>query len=105
MIQESIASKSFRIIYHLLKRDSFLIEWNPIGEASSEPHTASELAASKTFVMIAEKMDADTVRTQTLNAYLESYDECIKSYDFTGKTVISFCTHTGSGLIGKVSKI
>ena len=55
--------------------------------------------------MIAEKMDADTVRTQTLNAYLESYDECIKSYDFTGKTVISFCTHTGSGLIGKVSKI
>lgn len=29
----------------------------------------------------------------------------LESYDFTGKTIVPFCTHEGSGLSGTVSSI
>lgn len=48
--------------------------------------------------IIADEAGADIFRIQTVNAYPESYD-------FTGKTIVPFCTHAGSGLADTVNSI
>ena len=101
--------------------------------------------------MIAETLDADTFRIETVEEYSDDYEECkaaarhelstnarpklaampqtfdydvvflgypiwyddmpmavytfLESLDFSGKTVIPFCTHAGSGASGTVRRI
>ncbi len=101
--------------------------------------------------MIAEALDADTFRIETVETYSDDYEECkaaarhelsinarpalaaepqnldydviflgypiwyddmpmavytfLESHDFSGKTVVPFCTHAGSGASGTVRSI